>query len=95
MVRERQHAPGRTAEAGVRADEDPLRPGADEAVDEVLGQLRIDLLRGERRPLAAVEAWVVHVDVEPVLVGRVADAAEARAKEIGRASCRERVCSTV
>ena len=47
-------------------------PAVDEAVDEILGQPVLDLARDERRPLPAVPPRVVDVDIEPVLVGRMA-----------------------
>jgi len=67
---------GRPVKAGARADEDDLRVGAHEPVDQVLRELMVDLADPARRPFAPVEAGVVDVGVEPVLVGGVADAAE-------------------
>ena len=43
VVRERLDAPGRPAEAGVRADEDHLRARREEAVHELLRQAPVDL----------------------------------------------------
>jgi hypothetical protein len=65
---------GGAVKAGARADD--LRPGAHEPVDQVLRELMVDLADPARRPFAPVEAGVVDVGVEPVLVGGVADAAE-------------------
>ena len=56
----------------VRADEDDRGARGDEAVDEILCEPVLDLARNERRPLAPVPPRVVDIDVEPVLVGRVA-----------------------
>ena len=66
----------RAVKAGAGADEDHLRAGANEPVDQVLGEPAVDLADPSRRPLAPIAARVVHVGVEPVLVGRVAEAAE-------------------
>jgi hypothetical protein len=78
VVREPLHDARRAGEREARAHEDPLRAGGDEAVDEVLRELDVDLGRPPRRPLGAVAARVVDVDVEPILVRDVADATEAR-----------------
>ena len=69
---------GRTAEVRIGTDEDDLRARAHEPVDEVLGEPVVDLVDPPRRPLAPVDARVVDVGVEPVLVRGVADAAEPR-----------------
>jgi hypothetical protein len=80
----------RPAKARVRPDEDPLRSGSSEEVDERLREPKIDLPDAHRRPLSTVEPWVVHVDVEAVLVGGVARAepAAARLAEISDAYSR-------
>jgi hypothetical protein len=62
----------------VRADEDPLRAGSDEAVEQVLGERTVDLSRGRRRPQGSVLTRVVDVDVEAVLMRGVPEAAELR-----------------
>ena len=69
---EHLHHTGRPAEPGVRPDEDPHGSGTDEPIDEVLRERPRDLHRRVGRPLASVSAWVVDVDVEPVLVRDVA-----------------------
>ena len=58
----------RPAQPGRGADVDADRTGADEAVDEVLGEAAVDLVGTFRRTAAPVAPGVVHVDVEPVLV---------------------------
>ena len=72
--------PRRAGEAGVRADVDLHRTGADEAIHQVLGQGEVDLVHRQRRPLGAASERVVDVHVEAVLVGRVPDRAERRAE---------------
>lgn len=67
---------GRAVEVGAGADEDDLRTGPREPVDQVLGEPVVDLVDPSRRPLAPVAARVVDIGVEPVLVRDVADAAE-------------------
>jgi hypothetical protein len=58
----------RPFEACTRADEHLRGSGSDEARDEILGQLPIDLARGFRWTLSPVAPRVVDVDVQPVLV---------------------------
>jgi hypothetical protein len=58
-------------EPGVRADEDELDAGPNEEVDESLGEKGVDVGRRERSALAPVEARIVEIDVEAVLVGRM------------------------
>ena len=73
----------------VRPDEDLDRAGADEAVDEILRQAGGRSAPGEsRRPLAAVEARVVEVGVEPVLVRDVPGQAVADAEVAARGRLR-------
>ena len=72
------HDAGGTVKAGAGTDEDDLRTGPHEPVDEVLGEAVVDLVDRSRRPFTPVAAWVVDVGVEPVLVRGVADAAQAR-----------------
>jgi hypothetical protein len=64
----------RPAKARVRPDEDSLRSGSNEEVDERLRQPNVDLADTQRGPLSPVEQWVVDVDVEAVLVRSVARA---------------------
>ena len=66
------HQPARPPEAGVRPDEDPDGSGAHEPIREGLRERPCDLRRRVGRPLTSVSAWVVDVDVEPVLVRDVA-----------------------
>ena len=61
---------------------------ADEQVDQLLRGRAVDLVGPARAAQPAVEPRVVDVGVEPVLVRRVADAAEARA-EVAAARARE------
>jgi hypothetical protein len=56
-------------EPGVRTDEDELDAGLNEEVDESLGESAIDVGRRARSALAPVEARIVEIDVEAVLVG--------------------------
>ena len=63
--------PRRTAQAGVWPDEDPHDAGLHEEVDEVLRETQVDLPDAERS-LTLVQARVVDVDVEPILVRHVA-----------------------
>jgi hypothetical protein len=72
----------------MRAHEDLCCTRGDESVDEVLCESSIDLPDLLRRPLTVVEARVVDVDVEPVLVRRMPHAPEA-APEIAAARPRE------
>jgi hypothetical protein len=58
----------RPAKTRVRTDEDSLRSRSNEEVDERLRQPKIDLADTQRGPLSTVEQWVVHVDVEAVLM---------------------------
>ena len=67
---------GRAVEVRAGSDEDDLRAGSHEPVDQVLGEPAVDLVDRPGRPLAPVEPRVVHVGVEPVLMRGVADAAE-------------------
>ena len=66
------HDARRAREPRVRADEDEGGPRGHEAVDEILGQAVLDLARDEGWPLAPVSPRVVDVDVEPILMRRVA-----------------------
>ena len=68
--------PGGPVKRQVRADVDRHSAGVHEHVQQGLRQAHIDLSDGHRKlPLATVGARVVDVDVEPVLVGGVADPA--------------------
>jgi hypothetical protein len=80
----------RPAKARVRPDEDSLRSGSNEEVDERLGQAKIDLADTQRGPLSPVEQWVVDVNVKAVLVRSVARAepTAARLAEISDAYAR-------
>jgi hypothetical protein len=80
VVHEWHHGAGRTGELRVRADVHGLSARGDEALDEVLGQRRVDLRSVARRFLALVRARVVDVHVEAVLVTGVADVSELGAK---------------
>jgi hypothetical protein len=64
----------------IGADEDLGRAPRDEAVDELLGGHDVDLVGPPRGALEPVEARVVDVDVEPVLVRQVAEPAVAGAE---------------
>jgi hypothetical protein len=66
------HDARRAREPRVRTDEDEGGPRGHEAVDEILGQAVLDLARDEGWPLAPVPPRVVDVDVEPILMRRVA-----------------------
>ena len=71
VVRIRSDNVTRSAQVGRVADEDLARACGDEAVEQLLGETSIDLRGGSRRLQPSVAAWVVDVDVEPVLVGDV------------------------
>jgi hypothetical protein len=55
-------------------DEDSFSSSSNEEVDQRLGQPKINLANTHRRPLPPVEPWVVHVDIEAVLMRGVARA---------------------
>ena len=76
MMDEHLDDAGGTMKVGVGPDEDDLRARPREPVDEVLGEPVVDLPDRPRRSLAPVEARVVDIGVEPVLVRGVADPAE-------------------
>ena len=76
VVAEDHHHLGRAAQAGPGADEHVLGAGAHEPVDQLLGQPPVDLADLAGDLLLTVPARVVDVDVEAVLVGAVAVAAE-------------------
>jgi len=80
VMREHPDDAHRPDESGVRADEDDLRSGRHETVDEILGQPQIGLTRLERRSLPPVPARVVDVHVEAVLMRNVAGPPEPRAE---------------
>ena len=80
MVDQRHDDVLRALEVQVRADEDLHGAGRDEAVDEVLRELAVDLLGLHRARLGPVLARVEDVGVEAVLVGGVAEAAEVAAE---------------
>jgi hypothetical protein len=82
----------RTCEPRVRPHEDEDGAGRDEAVDEVLAEPAVDLCRHFRRALTPIAPGVVDVDVEPVLVGRVARAewAAAPAAQVADPEARRR-----
>ena len=71
MPRPRNHNPGRPAKAGRIANEDRLRTGREEPIEEHLREPVVDLATRRRRALLTVASRKVDVDVEPVLVGRV------------------------
>ena len=64
---------GITTPAGPRTrsvtHEDRLSAGGDETTEKILRRPLVDLAGCERRPQLPVTPRVVHVDVEPVLVG--------------------------
>ena len=68
VVRVRDHDAGGAAEAGREADEDHLRSRGDEAVEQRLGETEVDLVVRRGRVQLPVDARVVDVDVEAVLV---------------------------
>jgi hypothetical protein len=59
---------GRTPEIRVWADEDEDGTGPDKPVDQVLRQAPVDLSGDLGWTLAPVQAWVIDIHVEPVLV---------------------------
>src|SRR5215210_1306452 len=81
VVDQRRDDAARPVQAEARADEDPGRRPADEAVHELLGEPAVDLGGAEGGALEAVATGVVDVDVEAGLVRRVAEPAVARAEE--------------
>jgi hypothetical protein len=58
----------RPAKAGVGPDEDSSGSSSNEEVDQRLGEPEIDLTNAQGRPFPPIEAWVIDVDVEPVLM---------------------------
>ena len=84
MVREHLHDVRWPAQASARPDEHADRPRADEAIEEVLGEPPVDLARALGWSLPLVEAWVVDVHVEPVLMRDVPwpEVPAARAAEV-------------
>ena len=88
MVHERRHDPPRATQVERRADEHVHGSLGDERVDQLLRGGEVDLTRPDGSAQPAVVAGVVDVDVEPVLVRRVADAAEPR-PEVTAAAARE------
>jgi ParB-like chromosome segregation protein Spo0J len=80
VVDQRHHHAGGSGEPRVRAHEHGLRARGHEAVDEFLGERRIDLGGVAGGPFLAVRARIVDVHVEAVLVAGVADVAELRAE---------------
>lgn len=77
----------RPAQARVGPHEDSLRSGSNEEVDQRLRQPKINLANTQRRALSPVEPWVVHVDVEAILMRRVtrAEPAAVRLAEVSDA----------
>lgn len=90
MVREHLHDVRGPAEAGAGADEHADRPCADEAIDEILGESPVDLVRALGRPLPLVAARIVDVHVEPVLMRDVTgpEVAAARPAEVANSQAR-------
>jgi hypothetical protein len=80
----------RPAKACVRPDEDSFSSSSNEQVDQRLREPKIDLANPQRRPFPPVEPWVVHVDVEAVLMRGVARAepAAVRLAEVSDAHTR-------
>jgi hypothetical protein len=80
----------RPAKTCVGPNEDSLGSSSNEELDERLGQPKINLANTQRRPFAPVEPWVVHVDVEAVLMRGVARAepAAVRFAEVSDAQAR-------
>src|SRR4051794_36834910 len=74
VVHERYDSFARPRQAQVRADVDHARARGEEAVEQVLRERLVDLRRLVRAPLEPVQARVVDVGVEPVLVRAVAEA---------------------
>lgn len=68
MVGEWDNDPGGPTQSEAGTDEDLLGSGGDEAVDQVLGESEIDLPRACRGPHVVVDAGVVDIDIETVLV---------------------------
>jgi hypothetical protein len=64
----------RPAKTRVRPNEDSFSSSSNEELDERLGKARINLANTHRRPFPPVEPWVVHVDIEAVLMRGVARA---------------------
>src|SRR5687767_12223824 len=77
----------RPGEARVGPHVDDVRTRCHEEVEQCLGETAIHLLGSLRRPLTAVEARVIHVGVEPVLVRGVlrTERPSARAAEVADA----------
>lgn len=80
VVGERLNDLRRPAEAGVWADKDTRGARGDEAINEILRESLVDLADALGRPFTSVAPRVEDVNVEPVLVGGMADAAEAAPK---------------
>ena len=80
----------RSAQVERRADEHVLGSFADEGVDQLLRGGAVDLVWPAGAAQPAVEARVVDVGVEPVLVRRMADARRSAARSRRRAGVRGR-----
>jgi hypothetical protein len=80
----------RPAKTCVGPNEDSFGSSSNEELDDRLGQPKINLANTQRRPFAPVDPWVVHVDVEAVLMRRVARAepAAVRFAEVSDAQAR-------
>jgi len=78
VVHERLDDPRRSRQIQARTHEDMRGTRRGERVDQLLGQQPVDQPGLMRAALAPVPAWVVDVDVEPVLVRRVSQVAETR-----------------
>jgi hypothetical protein len=68
VAAQRLHDAGISAQAGAWPDEDANGARANEPVDEILGQLPVDLIGPVGRAFAPIEARKEDIDVEPVLV---------------------------
>ena len=74
VERDRLHHAPRSAQAGPAAHEHELRPDVDKPVDQILREGAIDLRWPQRCALAPVQARVVDVDIEAVLMRGMAAA---------------------
>jgi hypothetical protein len=71
VVPEDLHDAGRSRQARVRADVDEVGAGSDEEIYEGLGKGPVDLLGALGRSFSPIEARVVNVRVEAVLMSRM------------------------
>src|SRR5215831_11205793 len=71
VIRSVLHDSGGSVQPGRSADEDVLRAGGDEPVEEILGEPEVDLVVCGRRAQLVVASRKVDVDVEPILMREV------------------------